>query len=158
MLKLTGHTLREMARHAEQTFPEECCGIVLEGRGREEVYRVTNVQASLHSHDPDRYPRQAKTAYFMDPKELANILKRADSEGMQVKVIYHSHPDHEAYFSSEDRRNATAWDEPIHPTAFYLVLSVWNGVLREARAFGWDGQSRDFVEVPFSEENEGAEI
>ena len=155
MLKLKDHTVRKMAEHAEQAFPEECCGIVLEGRGSEEVCRVANIQAKLHRRDPNRYPRQATTAYFMDPKELAEIFVRGDSEGMRVKVIYHSHPDHEAYFSPEDRLNATAWDEPIYPSAFYVVLSVWNGVFKEAKAFGWDGDSGNFTEVPFSEENGG---
>jgi proteasome lid subunit RPN8/RPN11 len=154
VLKLRKTTIRDLAKHAEEAFPEECCGVVLEGGNTEEVHEITNIQARLHREEPDRYPREATLAYFMDPKELASILDWTDSRGMKIKVIYHSHPDHEAYFSEEDRERAMAWGEPSYPEATYLVLSVGGRVFKEAKAFHWDESARDFVEVSWCEESE----
>ena len=90
----------------------------------------------------------------MDPEELVRVSRRAESDGKTIKVIYHSHPNHGAYFSKEDRDRAMAWDDPVYPDATHFVLSVWNAVFRDAKAFRWNNQTRDFVEVPWRERRE----
>lgn len=143
-------TFEEVKSHAQESFPEECCGFVLERDGREEVMRIANRQGLMHEKDPDSYPRTASVAYFMDPRELAQVECLVAAGKASIKFIYHSHPNHEAYFSSEDRERAKVWDEPIHPEAAYLVLSVCNGTFQEAKAFRWNEVSRDFAEIPLN--------
>ncbi|MCL6440496.1 MAG: M67 family metallopeptidase [Thermoleophilum sp.] len=151
MLHLKRHTWDELCRHAQDTFPEECCGaIVVNAAGEEEVRRITNVQNAMHAKDPQNYPRDATIAYFMDPKELLEIMKEVDSGRVTLKAFYHSHPNHDAYFSAEDKARALFADEPSYPDAAYLVISIYDRAVRVIRAYRWDEEQRDFVETSLS--------
>ena len=103
VLNLSDEAWQEISSHAMDTFPEECCGVILHNGNYDEVRRCTNIQNSLHSRDPDTYPRTAATAYTIDFMELEKIMKEADRSGAAIKAFYHSHPQHDAYFSEEDR-------------------------------------------------------
>jgi proteasome lid subunit RPN8/RPN11 len=94
-----------------------------------------------------RHPRDARTAYFIDPKDLLTIGRR-EEQGYAVAVIYHSHIDAGAYFSATDKQNALMNGEPAYPDATYVVVSVMGGKVADARAFAWNPASRDFVESP----------
>jgi len=135
-----------IAAHAVETFPEECCGFVVERNGFVHVERITNVQNRKHAEDPQRFPRTAAIAYSMGP-EAAPLLVDHDRGRLRLLAIYHSHPQHEAYFSAEDRKQATVWDEPSYPDAAQIVVSVFDGMVKGAKAFRWSEERRDFVEV-----------
>jgi adenylyltransferase/sulfurtransferase len=135
---------------AETEYPAECCGAVLVRDGARPdrlVLPCRNVQNELHAKDPVRYPRDARTAYFIDTKDLLAIGRR-EAEGYRVAVIYHSHIDVGAYFSPTDKQNALIGGEPAYPDTAYVVLSVLEGKVVDARAFVWNGAERDFVEFP----------
>ena len=146
-LKLAPDALEEVLAHARSTHPEECCGAVLEIDGRDVVRRFTNIQAKLHRDDPAANPRDAVTAYSPEPKELFAALRDGDAPGARLKVFYHSHTRVGAYFSGEDRARAMFGDEPSYPEVTYVVVSD-SRTPGEVRAFRWDEQQRDFVEVP----------
>ena len=147
ILHLRRSTLDDVDRHAVESYPNECCGAVLAGDGGEIVRRITNIQDRLHSEDPAEHPRNARIAYFMDPKELYAALREAERQNHALRILYHSHPDHDAYFSDEDKARAMAWDEPAYPGTFYLVVSVVGGVVRDHLAVAWDPERRDFAGV-----------
>jgi len=144
-LQLRRETLEEIDRHAREAYPHECCGAVLDVAGREAVRRITNIQDRLHAEDPVRHPRDARIAYFMDPKELYGVLREAEATGRPIRAFYHSHPEHGAYFSDEDKARALAWGEPACPGSLYLVVSVVSGAVKERLAVQWDAERRDFV-------------
>ncbi len=147
VLRLRQSTLEDIDRHAAESYPNECCGAVLAEDRREIVRRITNIQDRLHSEDPSKHPRDARTAYFMDPKELYSVLRETEERNRPLRVLYHSHPDHDAYFSAEDKARAMAWDEPAYPGTFYLVVSVVDGGVRDHLAVAWDPERRDFAAV-----------
>jgi [CysO sulfur-carrier protein]-S-L-cysteine hydrolase len=137
---------REAIRsQAVEEYPFEACGVILARGGERRLLRCRNAQNELHARDPQRHPRDARTAYYIDPKDLLRIgdLER---DGFGVAVIYHSHIDAGAYFSETDRRQALVGGEPAYPQAVYVVASVVAGALDEMKAFQWNGQS--FVEIP----------
>ena len=136
----------EITAHAVETFPEECCGIIIRRAGRCEAVRVTNIQNEKHAHDPESFPRTAETAYTMGP-EAHPVLIDHDRKRLDIAAIYHSHPQHLAYFSAEDRKQATVWGEPSYPDAAQIVISIFERVVRVTKAFRWSEQQRDFVEV-----------
>ena len=133
---------------AEAEYPAECCGVLLV-RGGVSPDRLLlpcrNAQDELHAKDPVRHPRAARTAYFIDPKDLLAIGRR-EAQGYAVAVIYHSHIDAGAYFSPTDKQNALINGEPAYPEATYVVLSVVDKQVVDARAFAWRPGVRDFVE------------
>mgnify|MGYP006252208893 CR=1 FL=1 len=144
---ITQASYNTLCAHAAETYPNECCGIIVHREGREEVVRVTNVQDALHAQDPGQYPRTATTAYTMGP-EAAPILLDAERGLLTVYAFYHSHPEHDAYFSEEDRFQAKGgWDEPLYPDAGQIVVSVRQGVVVAAKSFRWCADTEDFVDA-----------
>ena len=145
MLTLRPETLSEICEHARSEFPDECCGVILSDDTQESVMRCQNIQNELHQKDPDTYPRDARTAYVIHPADLFKINKA--SETQQIKAFYHSHPNHEAYFSEKDKADAIVWDQPAYPGATYLVISVYDTDIRAVKAFAWDETAKDFTEI-----------
>ncbi|MBI4514514.1 MAG: Mov34/MPN/PAD-1 family protein [Deltaproteobacteria bacterium] len=148
-LRITAASRAAIAADAVACYPEEACGFIIERAGNEEVVRVTNVQNQRHAADPKR--RDARTAYSMGP-EAAPILIGHDRGELTIRAIYHSHPDHDAYFSVEDYKQATVWDEPSYPNAGQLVISVRSGAVRAIKAFAWNAASREFAEITLTVE------
>jgi proteasome lid subunit RPN8/RPN11 len=108
------------------------------------LFLCRNIQDELHAKDPVRHPRDSRTAYFIDPKDLLTI-GRQEAQGYRVAVIHHSHIDAGAYFSPTDKRNALIDGEPAYPGALYVVLSVVSGTVVDWNAFAWNPPVRDFV-------------
>ena len=104
-----------------------------------------NVQDDYHRKDPETFKRDAKTAYFIDPRELLDIQKETRKNNEEIRVIYHSHINAGAYFSDEDRRAATAEGEPVYPGVVYFVLSVVDGKAKEHDTFTWNNEKKDFM-------------
>jgi len=129
---------------AVQEYPSESCGVILTRGAERKLLRCRNAQNELHARDPQRYPRDARTAYYIDPKDLLRIgdLER---QGFAVAVIYHSHVDAGAYFSETDRRQALVGGEPAYASAIYVVTSVVHGYVDAMAGFRWDGG--DFTAV-----------
>lgn len=143
---LTGAELEAIRAQAVEEYPQEACGVVLVRGTERRLLRCRNAQNDLHAKDPARYPRDARTAYYIDPRDLLRIgdLER---QGFAVAVIYHSHVDAGAYFSETDRRQALVGSEPAYPDATYLVTSVVAGRAEASAAFRWSAEQRDFVPV-----------
>jgi proteasome lid subunit RPN8/RPN11 len=147
-LCLSEKTVEEISRHAQQTFPEECCGVIFFNGATDHAKRLTNIQNKLHSLDPLTYPRTAVIAYAMDLKELETAMSEAEAAGAKLKAFYHSHPNHDAYFSDEDKAFACPFGEPNFPDVAQIVLSIYAGAVKRICAYAWSDSAKDFVEVP----------
>ena len=151
MLKLRTYTRDQIYAHAIEDFPDECCGAILTDGVREFVRRCANVQNERHAEDPATYPRDARTAYLMDPNDLIKIHREVETDGRQIKAFYHSHPNEDAYFSEKDKADATEpWGIPNYPDTTYVVISLINRQINVARAYSWDDAAEGFVEVSIS--------
>lgn len=141
--------LEEIHRHALAEYPYECCGIIIgkENDDNDDVlFQCANIQNKLHEMDPGVYTRDARTAFYIDPRELMNIFKEAEKRRMKIKFFYHSHPDHDAYFSDEDKRMALFEGEPVYPDTRYLVVSVYNGSIKRNALYSWSPDKKAFEE------------
>ena len=139
--------LEEIFSESRKRFPEEACGFVLGKNGKwEEVVPVKNIQNELHTKDPKRYPRDARIAYTIDPKEMEGVQKKAALKKVDVVSIFHSHPEHGVYFSEEDKGMAAPWGEPLFPGLSYIVVSVYSGEVKNASEFYWDKTEKNFLE------------
>jgi [CysO sulfur-carrier protein]-S-L-cysteine hydrolase len=134
---------------AEREFPNECCGFVIGDVASEEVRPITNIQDRMHGKDPTGFPRDARTAFLMDPKEHLAVMNEIDRRKLALKVVYHSHPDHDAYFSATDRAQACSFDPefPDYPDTTYIVMSIRSGKFARAAAFVWDTAKKEFIEA-----------
>lgn len=143
---LTPDELATITGQAVEEYPREACGVVVVRGAERRLVRCRNVQDDLHAKDPVRHPRDARTAYYIDPADLLR-LGRLEGEGFAVTVIYHSHVDAGAYFSETDRRQALLGGEPTYPDATYVVTSVVTGRVEAMSAFRWSPARHDFVPV-----------
>jgi len=149
-VKLRRASFDAIVAQAEREFPCECCGFIIGDTVVEEVRAIANIQNRKHAEDPKAFPRDARTAFLMEPKEHLAVLNEADRRKLELRVVYHSHPGHDAYFSATDRAQACSFDppQPDYPGAAYLVISVRGGKFARAAAFAWDASKKDFIEVP----------
>ena len=117
MIKIPSSIHKEMVEHARTDFPLECCGI-LGGKGDDisQIYRMTNTDSS-------------RVSYLMDPKEQIMVFKEMRNLGLELKAIYHSHPNHPAYPSMTDVNLA------YYPEAVYIIISIKDNGDHEMRGF-----------------------
>jgi proteasome lid subunit RPN8/RPN11 len=134
---------------AEREFPLECCGFIIGDASVEEVRPIANIQDRMHAKDPTAFPRDARTAFLMEPREHLTVMNEVDSRKLALRVVYHSHPDHDAYFSPTDRAQACSFDpsEPDYPGTVYLVMSIRAGKFARAAAFAWDSAKQEFAQT-----------
>ncbi len=140
-----------MIRHAEEEYPEECCGVFLAYRSdisNQLAWQPChNIQNLMHKNTPHYFPRDARSAYVIDPSQWRTIHQRIEEGEAELSILYHSHNDAPAYFSDEDFRCAVWKDKPLFSNATYLVLSVIQGRFDHWKAFEWDADVCDFQEI-----------
>lgn len=132
--------LQAIETQSRAEYPNECCGLIIEKDGRLQRIACENLQDKMLAEHPGEFTRTAATAYFMAPKV---ILEHAES----IRCIYHSHPDHGAYFSDEDQLVAAPFGEPNFPGVSYLVVSVMSGEVKDRKVFTWSDSSEQFESV-----------
>jgi len=151
MVILQESAWERIASHARETYPEECCGVVLSRDSADRAMPLKNIQNKLHALDPLTYPRTAVIAYAMDPLELDGVIRQAEAAGERLKAFYHSHPNHDAYFSDEDKAFACPFGEPTFPGTAQIVVSIYEREVKNRKAFLWSNEKSDYVEVPLQQ-------
>lgn len=131
----------ELCAHAVETLPEECCGLI---GGDEEVqfhsvYRCRNDMTQRHRSDPESFPRDGATAFFMNESDYLTAIDLAEAKGERITAIYHSHVGAGAYFSELDQVFATQQLFPF-PEAHHFVVSVLEDSVREIASFHWQDE------------------
>jgi proteasome lid subunit RPN8/RPN11 len=111
-----------MVLHAERTYPNECCGVML-GRIEGESKFVTEALALENA-----FAGQQGERYEVRPEDLLQAERNARDHGLDLIGIFHSHPDCDAYFSETDLKNSCPWYS-------FVVLSVNNGKFDHANSF-----------------------
>ncbi len=112
MLILTMEATAAIAAHAEQTYPDECVGLLL---GTLEADGVKRVQLAFAVEN--RWSGQVQLAendnaesrrdrFYLDPRDYLRADREARAAGLEIIGCYHSHPDHPAVPSERDRTGA----------------------------------------------------
>jgi len=131
MLLIPQPALDSLRRHGEETYPHECCGVLLgrmNGNQRvvESVVRAGNTRLdSLHNR------------YSIDPRELVRIQRAGRERGLDIVGFYHSHPDHPAHWSQTDLAEAH-W-----LGCSYVITSVEKGRAAVTNSFALAGDSEE---------------
>lgn len=86
--------------HGEETYPHECCGVLLGHSGPDGNVVVDAVRAGNIRTD------SAHNRYQIAPQELVRIQRGARQQGLDIVGFYHSHPDHPAQWSKTDLAEA----------------------------------------------------
>jgi proteasome lid subunit RPN8/RPN11 len=100
MLRISSKDYDEIRRHGEETYPHECCGVLL-GQMDGDVRAVTSTARCGNTRTDSPQNR-----YHIDPKELVRIQRQARERNEDIIGFYHSHPDHPAQWSKTDLEEA----------------------------------------------------
>jgi proteasome lid subunit RPN8/RPN11 len=134
MLKLTREHYDSLRRHGEETYPYECCGVLL-GRMSDDgggIRLVTSTAGCGNTRTDSPHNR-----YHIDPRELVRIQREGRERGEDIVGFYHSHPDHPARWSSTDLAEAH-WIG-----CSYVITSVEHGKAAITNSFELTGTDED---------------
>jgi proteasome lid subunit RPN8/RPN11 len=95
-LIISQHLYDELRAHGEETYPHECCGILL---GKTDAEHLT-VHQLIHAGNTRT--DSAHNRYNIAPQELIAAQRQARKAGLDIVGFYHSHPDHPAQWSPTD--------------------------------------------------------
>ncbi len=139
MLKLSQSAYDSLRQHGEETYPHECCGVLL-GRfdddGSKTVSRIARCGNTRADSPHNRY--------HIDPRELIRIQREGRERGEDIVGFYHSHPDHPAQWSTTDLAEAHWFG------CSYVITSVEKGKSMLTNSFELVGI--DEVEKKFKDE------
>ena len=131
-----------MIAHARELAPHECCGLLAGTNGVvSRMYRITNIVAmegaqNLSSFDPAKVAHlerlspaeRAEIAFVMDMQDFSTAKKDMRIQGLELQVVYHSHPHDPARPSVTDIKIATdyeeIWPKINLPNPSYLLISL----------------------------------
>jgi len=140
---VTPSELEAIRKQAVDEYPSESCGLIFVRGPERLLLPCRNDQDAKHAEDPQRYPRDARTAYYIHADDLRRI-GQLEVQGYSMAVIYHSHVDVGAYFSPTDRKQALLSG---YLDQVYVVTSVVSGKAEATKAFRWDAAKDEFVET-----------
>lgn len=132
MLKVPRTIYDSFRRHGEETYPHECCGVLL-GRQEDDGTRVVTSVARAGNTRTD----SAHNRYNIDPKELVRVQREGRQRGEDIVGFYHSHPDHPAQWSQTDHTEAH-WIG-----CSYVITSVEKGKAERTNSFELAGSGED---------------
>ena len=96
MLRIQFSDYESLRKHGEQTYPHECCGVLL-GRSADGVNEVEEIVEAGNTRTDSAHNR-----YQIAPVELIRIQRQARAKSLDIVGFYHSHPDHPAQWSATD--------------------------------------------------------
>jgi proteasome lid subunit RPN8/RPN11 len=135
MLKISHSDYAAIRKHGEETYPHECCGVILgkmeDGvRMAKETIRCGNTRTD-----------SPENRYNISPQELIAAQRKAREQGIDIIGFYHSHPDHPARWSKTDLTEAHWF------ACSYVITSVERGIASRTHSFvlaGNDEESKRF--------------
>ena len=139
MLKLNYADYEALRAHGQETYPHECCGILLgnaspDGNHVRKIVRAGNTRTD-----------SAHNRYNIAPEELIKVQRQARGLGFDIVGFYHSHPDCPAEWSKTD------FDEAHWIGCSYIITRVDNGKASITNSFlltGTSEEDKQFIDEP----------
>lgn len=132
--------LQVIYRHAEATYPEECCGILL-GKIDKSTKTVVEVIPTVNGWDraesidaistADEVNRTKTSRYNIFPQDILQAQKRGQDLDLNIVGFFHSHPNSLAIPSICDRDRA--WCVYSYP-----IVSVIGGKVSDLKSWVLD--------------------
>src|SRR3981189_365630 len=138
MLRIEYGDYEAIRAHGEETYPDECCGVLL---GKNIAGDRTNAPGMHHVRKIVRAgntrPASAHNRYNIAPQELVKIQRQARGLGLDIVGFYHSHPDHPAQWSKTD------FAEAHWLGCSYVITNIEQGKAATTNSFLLRGTGED---------------
>lgn len=138
MLKINKSNYESLRQHGEETYPHECCGVLLGQIDDAGTRTVTHIARAGNTRTDSLHNR-----YNIDPKDLIRIQREGRQRGEDIIGFYHSHPDHPAKWSVTDLAEAHWFG------CSYVITSVEKGMAVLTNSFeliGTDENDKELVD------------
>ena len=122
-LRISQQDMDSLRSHGEETYPHECCGVLL-GTTAGVINEVREVLRAGNTRTDSAHNR-----YNIAPQELVRIQRQGRAKGLDIVGFYHSHPDHPAQWS------ATDFAEAHWIGCSYVITSVAQGKASQTNSF-----------------------
>lgn len=139
MLHIQYNDYEAMRAHGEETYPHECCGVLL-GKSDVEGNHVVQIVRAGNTRTDSAHNR-----YNIAPQELVKIQRQARGLGLDIVGFYHSHPDHPAQWSPTD------FAEAHWIGCSYVITAVEKGKAAITNSFlltGTNEENKKFADQP----------
>ena len=139
MLHLSLSDYSALRAHGEETYPHECCGVLL-GNSTPEGNRVRQIVRAGNTRTDRAHDR-----YNIAPEELIRIQRQARTLGLDIVGFYHSHPDCAAQWSQTD------FAEAHWVGCSYVITRVDQGKAAITNSFlltGTSEEDKKFLDEP----------
>jgi proteasome lid subunit RPN8/RPN11 len=138
MLRIEYSDYETLRAHGEETYPNECCGVLL---GKNTADEGNSARATNHVQQIVRAGNtrtdSAHNRYNIAPQELVKIQRQARGLGLDIVGFYHSHPDHPAQWSPTD------FAEAHWLGCSYIITSIEKGEAKTTNSFLLSGTAED---------------
>jgi proteasome lid subunit RPN8/RPN11 len=131
MLKVSQQLYDAMRQHGEETYPHECCGVLL-GKSADSVNEVEEAVRAGNTRTDSAHNR-----YQIAPQELVKIQRLGRERGLDIVGFYHSHPDHPAQWSQTD------FAEAHWLGCSYVITAIEKGAARQTNSFFLAGTTEE---------------
>ena len=138
MLRIEYGDYEALRAHGEETYPDECCGVLLgkniagEGNSAAATNHVQQIVRAGNTRTDSAHNR-----YNIAPQELVRIQRQARGLGLDIVGFYHSHPDHPAQWSQTD------FAEAHWLGCSYIITSIEQGKAALTNSFLLSGTGED---------------
>ncbi len=132
MIRISEEDYAALRAHGEETYPYECCGVLLGKAEGEAGNRVSLIVRAGNTRTDSAHNR-----YNIAPQELVRIQRQARGLGFDIVGFYHSHPDHPAQWSQTD------FAEAHWMGCSYIITSVEKGKAALTNSFLLHGTSEE---------------
>jgi proteasome lid subunit RPN8/RPN11 len=132
MLRIQYADYEALRAHGEETYPNECCGVLLGKNIAGEGNHVLQIMRAGNTRTDSAHNR-----YNIAPQELVKIQRQARGLGLDIVGFYHSHPDHPAQWSKTD------FAEAHWLGCSYIITSVEQGKAVTTNSFLLLGTGED---------------
>ena len=134
MLAIRRPLLEQIHKHMEETYPHECCGLIIGTPGDKKAAEVFRPCRNLNEE-------RAEDRYELDPKDMLLAEREFEEGPWDIIGIYHSHPDHQSKPSKVDTDRAWAGYS-------YIIGSVSDGGVESLQSWELNESERKFYEEP----------
>ena len=131
VLRFPKEVFEAIRTHGEETYPHECCGVLL-GKSGPDGWRVESAVRAGNTRTDSAHNR-----YHIAPVELVKIQCEASKQGLDIAGFYHSHPDHPAQWSPTD------FAEAHWIGCSYVITAVARGKAEVTNSFLLAGTSEE---------------
>ena len=123
-LKIQERQLEEIKRHAQLSYPLECCGALLgvvDGKGMKVIQSILPLENRREGQD-------ARNRFLVTAPDYWQAEESARKQGFEIAGFYHSHPDHAARPSKFDCEHALPWYS-------YIIIQVDQAIPRKVASW-----------------------